>query len=194
MWKGCLSYTNYTLRTQGVHISWWQFKWVSEWVFYIPLTARSYRDVDLGLKSHMKDWRSLGSNSWPLGYKASSITTTPLRHSFPIFHIVKYIWMGGLTPVQIKITLVQSSHAWSMIYNVCTLNMSRRRTKPTILQCTCDQQRLLSVCASTHYIKQASWIAQVHRRCILYDSEGSDQNVLLQSHFLSRFGQPGHQR
>ena len=34
-----------------------------------------------------------------------------------------------------------------------------RRTKPTILQCMYDQQRLRSVCASTHYIKQASWIA-----------------------------------
>ena len=34
-----------------------------------------------------------------------------------------------------------------------------RRTKPTILQCMYDQQRLKSVCASTHYIKQASWIA-----------------------------------
>ena len=34
-----------------------------------------------------------------------------------------------------------------------------RRTKPTILQCMYDQQRLGSVCASTHYIKQASWIA-----------------------------------
>ena len=28
------------------------------------------------------------------------------------------------------------------------------QTKPTILQCTCDQQRLGSVCASTHYIKE----------------------------------------
>ena len=46
-----------------------------------------------------------------------------------------------------------------MIYNVRTLN----QTKPTILQCTCDQQRLRSVCASTHYIKQAS--------CILYDQQ-----------------------
>ena len=34
-----------------------------------------------------------------------------------------------------------------------------RRTKFTILQCMYDQQRLRSVCASTHYIKQASWIA-----------------------------------
>ena len=40
-----------------------------------------------------------------------------------------------------------------------TLNMSPCQTKPTILQCMYDQQRLRLVCASTHYIKQASWIA-----------------------------------
>ena len=34
-----------------------------------------------------------------------------------------------------------------------------RRTKHTILQYMYDQQRLRSVCASTHYVKQASWIA-----------------------------------
>ena len=44
-----------------------------------------------------------------------------------------------------------------MIYNVLTMNQT---TKRTIVQCTCDQQRLWSVCASTHYIKQASWIAR----------------------------------
>ena len=69
----------------------------------------------------------------------------------------KGYWVGRLTPVQSKIALVQSSHVWSMIYNVRTLN----RTKLTILQCMCDQHRLRSVCASTQYIKQAS--------CILYD-------------------------
>ena len=56
-------------------------------------------------------------------------------------------------------TSVQGYHAWSIIYDVRTLNMSPRRTKATILQCMYDQQRLRSVCASTHYIKQASWIA-----------------------------------
>ena len=30
----------------------------------------------------------------------------------------------------------------------------------TLLQCTCDQQRLGPVSASTHYMKQASWIAR----------------------------------
>ena len=44
----------------------------------------------------------------------------------------------------------------SMIYNVLTMNQT---TKRTIVQCACDQQTLGSVCASTHYIKQASWIA-----------------------------------
>ena len=44
-----------------------------------------------------------------------------------------------------------------MIYNVLTMNQT---TKRTIVQCTCDQQRLGSVCASAHYIKQASWIAR----------------------------------
>ena len=42
----------------------------------------------------------------------------------------------------------------SMIYNVLTM------IQTTIVQCTCDQQTLGSVCASTHYIKQASWIAR----------------------------------
>ena len=45
----------------------------------------------------------------------------------------------------------------SMIYNVLTMNQT---TKRSIVQCTCDQQRLGSVSASTHYIKQASWIAR----------------------------------
>ena len=69
--------------------------------------------------------------------------------------------LGLLTPVQIKITLVQSSHVWSMIHNVRTMD---RTTKRTIVQCTCDQQRLRSVCASTHYIKQASWIARCPKK------------------------------
>ena len=54
--------------------------------------------------------------------------------------------------VQTKITV-----GTSMICNVLTMNQT---TKRTIIQCTCDQQTLGSVCASTHYIKQASWIAR----------------------------------
>ena len=61
------------------------------------------------------------------------------------------------SPNQITCTSVQSSHVWSKIYNVRSLN----RKKHTILQCTCDQQRLRhAVSASTHWIKQASWIAR----------------------------------
>ena len=50
-----------------------------------------------------------------------------------------------------------------MIYNVRTMNQT---TKRTVVQCTCrcDQQRLRSVCASTHYIKQASWIARSQKK------------------------------
>ena len=47
--------------------------------FYVPPTAKVIRRRDLGLKSHPKDWRSPGSNSRPLVYKASSLTTTPRR-------------------------------------------------------------------------------------------------------------------
>ena len=51
----------------------------------------------------------------------------------------------------------------SMIYNVLTMNQT---TKRTIVQCTCDQQTLGSVCASTHYIKQASWIARSPKKVL----------------------------
>ena len=46
---------------------------------YVPPTAKVIRRRDLRLKSHPKDWRSPGSNSRPLVYKASSLTTTPRR-------------------------------------------------------------------------------------------------------------------
>ena len=45
--------------------------------FYVPPTAKVIWGRDLGLKSHPKDWRSPRSNSRPLVYKASSLTTTP---------------------------------------------------------------------------------------------------------------------
>ena len=48
-------------------------------VFYVPPTAKVIWRRDLGLKSHPKDWRMPGSNSRPLVYKASSLTTTPRR-------------------------------------------------------------------------------------------------------------------
>ena len=47
--------------------------------FYNPSTAKVIRTHDLGLKSHPEDWRRLRSNSGPLVYKASSLTTTPRR-------------------------------------------------------------------------------------------------------------------
>ena len=50
--------------------------------FLVPPTAKVIRRRDLGLKSHPKDWRSPGSNSRPLVYKASSLTTTPRRLLF----------------------------------------------------------------------------------------------------------------
>ena len=47
--------------------------------FYVPPTAKVIQRQDLGLKSYPKDWRSPGTNSRPLVYKASSLTTTPRR-------------------------------------------------------------------------------------------------------------------
>ena len=50
--------------------------------FYVPATAKVIRRRDLGLKYHPKDWRSPGSNSRPMVYKASNLTTTPRRLLF----------------------------------------------------------------------------------------------------------------
>ena len=47
--------------------------------FYAPSTAKGIWRRDLGFKSHLKDWRSQGSNSRPLVYKVSSFTTKPQR-------------------------------------------------------------------------------------------------------------------
>ena len=47
--------------------------------FYVPPTSKVIRRRDLGLKSHPKDWRRLGSNSRPQVYKVSSLTATPWR-------------------------------------------------------------------------------------------------------------------
>ena len=47
--------------------------------FYVPPTVKVIRRRDLGLKSHSKDWRSPGSNSGPLVYKAGSLTARPRR-------------------------------------------------------------------------------------------------------------------
>ena len=50
--------------------------------FYVPPTAKVIRRRDLVLKSHPKDWRSPGSNSRPLVYKAGSLTARPQRLLF----------------------------------------------------------------------------------------------------------------
>ena len=47
--------------------------------FYVSPTAKVIRRRDLGLKSQPKDWRSPGSNSRLLDWKASNLTTTLLR-------------------------------------------------------------------------------------------------------------------
>ena len=47
--------------------------------FYLPPTAKVIQRRELSFISHPKDWRSLGSNSLPLVYKVSSLTTTPQR-------------------------------------------------------------------------------------------------------------------
>ena len=44
--------------------------------FYVPPTAKVIRRQNLSLKSHPTDWRSPGSISRPLVYKASSLTNT----------------------------------------------------------------------------------------------------------------------
>ena len=84
MWKECVSHKN-TLYAHEANDN--SNKWVS---VYVLLTARSYGDVDLGLKSNMKGLRSLGSNSWLLG-DDEKLHITPPRHNFLIFHTVKYL-------------------------------------------------------------------------------------------------------
>ena len=63
--------------------------------FYVPPTAKVIRRRDLGLKSHPKNWRSPGSNSQPLVYKAGGLTTTPRRLLMYFLH--DHILMLGLT-------------------------------------------------------------------------------------------------
>ena len=59
--------------------------------FYVPPTAKVIRRRDLGLKSHPKDWRSPGSHSGPLVYKAGSLTARPRRlltgKVLPVVHV-----------------------------------------------------------------------------------------------------------
>ena len=82
----------------------------NEWVFYVLLTARTYRDIDLGLKSNMKGLRSLGLNSWPRLTRQEAL---PLHHRgtiLPIFHTVKYLIKGLQTfPHALPLHLHQAS-------------------------------------------------------------------------------------
>ena len=57
--------------------------------FYVPPTAKVIRRRNLGLKSHPKDWRSPGSNSGPLVYKAGSLTARPQR-------LLKVFWTSKI--------------------------------------------------------------------------------------------------
>ena len=45
-----------------------------EFLVYVPLTTRSWRR-DLGLKSHLKDWRSGESNQRPLSISGDKRST-----------------------------------------------------------------------------------------------------------------------
>ena len=60
---------------------------------------RSYGD-GTSVKSHLKDWRSPRSNSQPLVYKASSLTSTPRRLlgfqiNWPYKLYIKLVHKGG---------------------------------------------------------------------------------------------------
>ena len=69
--------------------------------FCVTLTAKVIRRRDLGLKSHPKDWRSPGSISGPLVYKAGSLTARPRRlHSRSWYRYMDSIFQrinGGVT-------------------------------------------------------------------------------------------------
>ena len=61
--------------------------------------------------------------------------------------------------------------------------LMNRTTKRTIVQCTCDQQRLRLVYVSAHYIKQASWIARSPKKV---HTVRSAKGLIRMSHWLSR--------
>ena len=53
--------------------------WLVDLEFNILPTAKVIWKWDLGLLSHLTDWRSPGPKLPPLVYKASEITTAPRR-------------------------------------------------------------------------------------------------------------------
>ena len=67
--------------------------------FNIPPTAKVIQRQDLSLKSHPKDWRSLGTNPPPLVYKASSLNNIPLR----LLRFCDYIWITFNTSPKIML-------------------------------------------------------------------------------------------
>ena len=100
-----------------------------------------------------------------------------------------YIVLTGLflTPVQTKITSVQK-------YDLqCSYNEPDDKTYYSTMYVQPAKTRV-SLCIDPLY--KASFLASPESEegayCTI--SEGSDQNVMLQSHCLSRFGQPGYRR
>ena len=57
----------------------WEYACLFVFEFYVPPTSKVIQRRDLCLKTHPKVWRSPGSNSRPLVYEASSLTTKPRR-------------------------------------------------------------------------------------------------------------------
>ena len=55
---------------------------------YVPPTAKVIRRRTHGLKSHPKDWRSPGSNSRPLVYKANNLITTTMLIARAFFFLL----------------------------------------------------------------------------------------------------------
>ena len=78
--------------------------------FYVPPTAKVIRRRNVGLKSLPKDWRSQGSHSRPLIYKASALTTKPRR---------LFVW--GATYSAFVVIFINLSGSNSMVFNLMLL-------------------------------------------------------------------------
>ena len=59
-------------------------------ILSVPLTTRPWRR-NLGLQSHLKDWRSRGSNQQPLNGKTSTCPTAPRPVLRKIWSVVMFI-------------------------------------------------------------------------------------------------------
>ena len=96
-----------------------------------------------------------------------------------------YIVLTGpfLTPVQTKITLVQK-------YDLqFSYNEPDNKTYYSTMYVRPAKTRV-SLCIDPLY--KASFLDSLEEGAYCMISKGSDQNVMLQSHCLSRFGQPGY--